>query len=292
MTGCSSVSGARSASDVSPQGYAPALYLRAAMRGSPRCWRPSLVGAGARRPAATTALNRAPRRRRPSCWISSRTPCTPGIYAALAADAFDERGRRARRSASPPSSTDAPKLLEAGRAEFAILDIHDLGARARARPRPGRRRRDRAAPAGGGDRRRRATRSARRPTSRAATVGVTGLPSDDAVLDVGARSRRRSTPGGRRAGDDRVRLGRRALGRAARCRYRLLERRGRRPAAPRRAHARVPRRRFRRAALPGARPGDDEGDDRGRARAGRVGRRGALARLRERRRGSRRSARV
>src|SRR6185295_18050612 len=27
----------------------------------------------------------------------------------------------------PGESTDAPKLLEAGRADFAILDIHDLG---------------------------------------------------------------------------------------------------------------------------------------------------------------------
>ena len=82
----------------------------------------------------------------------------------------------------PSASTDAPKLLEAGRAEFAILDIHDLGiARERGldvvgvapivqRPlaaviaanRP---------------------RSAARATSRARTVGVTGLPSDDAVLD-------------------------------------------------------------------------------------------------------------
>ena len=27
----------------------------------------------------------------------------------------------------PSASTDAPKLLASGRAEFAILDIHDLG---------------------------------------------------------------------------------------------------------------------------------------------------------------------
>ncbi len=82
----------------------------------------------------------------------------------------------------PSASTDAPKLLEAGRAQFAILDIHDLAiARERGldvvgvvpiveRPLA-------AVIAANRDR-------VRRPSDlEGATVGVTGLPSDDAVLD-------------------------------------------------------------------------------------------------------------
>jgi NitT/TauT family transport system substrate-binding protein/putative hydroxymethylpyrimidine transport system substrate-binding protein len=105
-----------------------------------------------------------------------------GIYAALAEGAFDERGV-ALAVREPSSSTDAPKLLEAGRAEFAILDIHDLGlARERGldivgvapivqRP---------LAAVIAADRE--ATRS---PADLAGgEVGVTGLPSDDAVLDA------------------------------------------------------------------------------------------------------------
>src|SRR3954451_2356996 len=82
----------------------------------------------------------------------------------------------------PSASTDAPKLLEAGKAQFAILDIHDLAiARERgfdlvgvmpivqrplasviASPRS----------------------VVKRPRDlEGLTVGVTGLPSDDAVLD-------------------------------------------------------------------------------------------------------------
>jgi putative hydroxymethylpyrimidine transport system substrate-binding protein len=83
----------------------------------------------------------------------------------------------------PGESTDAPKLLEAGRAEFAILDIHDLGiARERGLDLVG------AMPIvqrplaaviarGGGD-------PVRRPRDlQGRTVGVTGLPSDEAVVD-------------------------------------------------------------------------------------------------------------
>jgi NitT/TauT family transport system substrate-binding protein/putative hydroxymethylpyrimidine transport system substrate-binding protein len=105
-----------------------------------------------------------------------------GIYAALGEGAFDERGV-ALAVREPSSSTDAPKLLEAGRAEFAILDIHDLGlARERGldvvgvapivqRP---------LAAVIAADRE--ATRS---PADLAGgEVGVTGLPSDDAVLDA------------------------------------------------------------------------------------------------------------
>jgi ABC-type nitrate/sulfonate/bicarbonate transport system substrate-binding protein len=87
----------------------------------------------------------------------------------------------------PGESTDAPKLLAAGRTEFAILDIHDLGiARERGldlvgvmplvqRPLA-------AVIARGGA----GIASPRELEGR--TVGVTGLPSDEAVVDseVGA----------------------------------------------------------------------------------------------------------
>ncbi len=80
----------------------------------------------------------------------------------------------------PGASTDALKQLQTGRADLAILDIHDLGlARERGRDVVGRVR-DRAAPAGGRDRA--ARRSRARAISRAAAPGVTGLPSDEAVL--------------------------------------------------------------------------------------------------------------
>ena len=102
-----------------------------------------------------------------------------GIYLAL------ERGLYRRAGIGlgvrqPGTSSDAPKLLSAGRADFAILDIHDLGiARERGFPlvavmpvvqRP------LASVI--------ARSSVARPRDLAGrTVGVTGLPSDDAVLD-------------------------------------------------------------------------------------------------------------
>src|SRR5438552_8181486 len=48
-----------------------------------------------------------------------------GIYAALANDYYADRGVDLS-VREPSASTDAPKLLIAGRAQFAILDIHDL----------------------------------------------------------------------------------------------------------------------------------------------------------------------
>jgi putative hydroxymethylpyrimidine transport system substrate-binding protein len=104
-----------------------------------------------------------------------------GIYTALAegdyADAGVELDVR-----EPSASTDAPKLLIAERADFAILDIHDL-AIARERglklvgiapivQRP-------LAAVIAGDR-----DAVREPSDlEGGEVGVTGLPSDDAVLD-------------------------------------------------------------------------------------------------------------
>ncbi len=102
-----------------------------------------------------------------------------GIYAALHEGYYEEAGVDLNVQ-QPSSSTDAPKLLEAGRAQFAILDIHDLAiARERGfnvvgvmpivqRPLASVIARS----------------SIRRPRDlEGHTVGVTGLPSDDAVLD-------------------------------------------------------------------------------------------------------------
>jgi NitT/TauT family transport system substrate-binding protein/putative hydroxymethylpyrimidine transport system substrate-binding protein len=82
----------------------------------------------------------------------------------------------------PGESTDAPKLLEAGRADFAILDIHDLGiAREHGLDLVGvmpivqRPLASVLARADGGVRRPRELEGH--------TVGVTGLPSDEAVVD-------------------------------------------------------------------------------------------------------------
>jgi putative hydroxymethylpyrimidine transport system substrate-binding protein len=105
-----------------------------------------------------------------------------GIYAALADGAFADRGIDLT-VREPSSSTDAPKLLEAGRAQFAILDIHDLGlARERGLDVVG------VAPIV--QRPLAAVIAADRGVTRSpadlagASVGVTGLPSDDAVLDA------------------------------------------------------------------------------------------------------------
>src|SRR4051794_11617966 len=82
----------------------------------------------------------------------------------------------------PGESTDAPKLLAAGRADFAILDIHDLGiARERGIDLVGTmplvQRPLAAVIAHGG-------RGIARPKDlEGQTVGVTGLPSDEAVVD-------------------------------------------------------------------------------------------------------------
>lgn len=103
-----------------------------------------------------------------------------GIYAALDRGLYADEGIELE-VREPSASTDAPKLLAAGRADFAILDIHDL-AIARERgldlvgvspivQRP-------LAAVIAGDR-----DQVRAPSDlEGGTVGVTGLPSDDAVL--------------------------------------------------------------------------------------------------------------
>jgi putative hydroxymethylpyrimidine transport system substrate-binding protein len=104
-----------------------------------------------------------------------------GIYAALE-DGLYERAGVDLAVEEPSASSDAPKLLRAGRAQFAILDIHDLGlAREQGfdvvgiapivqRP---------LAAVIAADR-----DEVHRPADLAGgRVGVTGVPSDDAVLD-------------------------------------------------------------------------------------------------------------
>jgi putative hydroxymethylpyrimidine transport system substrate-binding protein len=108
-------------------------------------------------------------------------PVHSGIYAA-AAEGFYERAGVDLRIDQPGESTDAPKLLAAGRTEFAILDIHDLGiARERGLDLIGVMpivQRPLAAVIA------RADAGVRRPRHlEGRTVGVTGLPSDEAVVD-------------------------------------------------------------------------------------------------------------
>lgn len=104
-----------------------------------------------------------------------------GIYSALAAGYYREAG--VDLEVQPPGeSTDAPKLLAAARVEFAILDIHDLGiARERGIDLVGVApivQRPLAAVIS------RADGPVRRPRDlEGRYVGVTGLPSDEAVVD-------------------------------------------------------------------------------------------------------------
>jgi NitT/TauT family transport system substrate-binding protein/putative hydroxymethylpyrimidine transport system substrate-binding protein len=104
-----------------------------------------------------------------------------GIYAALSRGLYRDAGVDLH--VQPPGeSTDAPKLLAAGRADFAILDIHDLGiARERGIDLVGLMpivQRPLAAVIA------RADGPVRRPGEMEGhRVGVTGLPSDEAVVD-------------------------------------------------------------------------------------------------------------
>jgi ABC-type nitrate/sulfonate/bicarbonate transport system substrate-binding protein len=104
-----------------------------------------------------------------------------GIYAAQRQGYYDDAGIDLT-IRQPGESTDAPKLLEAGRADFAILDIHDLGiARERGLDLVGTmplvQRPLAAVIARGGS-------GVKRPRDLGGhTVGVTGLPSDEAVVD-------------------------------------------------------------------------------------------------------------
>ncbi|HET9119178.1 MAG TPA: ABC transporter substrate-binding protein, partial [Solirubrobacterales bacterium] len=109
-----------------------------------------------------------------------------GIYAAEANGYFEDEGIDLHIQ-EPSSTADSAKLLETGRADFAVMDINDFGiARERGldlvaiaaivqRPLAAVIARDRS--------------EIRTPADLAGkTVGVTGVPSDDAVLDTVLRS--------------------------------------------------------------------------------------------------------
>jgi NitT/TauT family transport system substrate-binding protein/putative hydroxymethylpyrimidine transport system substrate-binding protein len=109
-----------------------------------------------------------------------------GIYAAQANGDFRDEGIDLKIQ-EPSSTADSAKLLESGRADFAVLDINDFGiARERGvdlaaiaaivqRPLA-------SVIAGDGN-------EIRTPADLAGkTIGVTGVPSDDAVLDTVLRS--------------------------------------------------------------------------------------------------------
>lgn len=123
-----------------------------------------------------------------------------GIYAGLDRGFYADAGVDLK-VRQPGESTDAPKLLAAGRVELAVLDIHDLGiARERGLDLVGVLplvQRPLAALIARGD------GPVRRPRDlEDRTVGVTGLPSDEAVVDseVGA-------DGGNPAAVERVTIG-------------------------------------------------------------------------------------
>src|SRR3954453_271121 len=104
-----------------------------------------------------------------------------GVYAAEAEGFYQDAG--VDLNVQPPGeSTDGPKLLGAGKVEFAILDIHDLGiAREKGIPLVGGApivQRPLAAVIARGD------GPVHSPRDLAGQrVGVSGLPSDEAVVD-------------------------------------------------------------------------------------------------------------
>jgi NitT/TauT family transport system substrate-binding protein/putative hydroxymethylpyrimidine transport system substrate-binding protein len=123
-----------------------------------------------------------------------------GIYAAQRQGYYRDAGVDLT-VRQPGESTDAPKLLQAGRADFAILDIHDLGiAREHGLDVVGVMpivQRPLASVIARGD------GPVRRPRDlQGRTVGVTGLPSDEAVVDSEV-----SADGGDPAKVDRVTIG-------------------------------------------------------------------------------------
>jgi putative hydroxymethylpyrimidine transport system substrate-binding protein len=123
-----------------------------------------------------------------------------GIYAAQKQGFYRDAGIDLT-VREPGESTDAPKLLAAGRTDFAILDIHDLGiARERGLDLVGVMplvQKPLASVIA------RADTDVRRPRDlQGHSVGVTGLPSDEAVVDSEV-----SADGGNPAEVDRVTIG-------------------------------------------------------------------------------------
>ena len=210
-----------------------------------RALRCAATAAGAAaRPRRTTA------RRESSCCSTSRPNAVhAGIYLAHGARRTTRPRASSSRSQAPGASTDALKLLEARPRRPRDPRHPRPRARARAGRGPRRRHGARAAAAGRGAR---AAGSSRPRDLEGQRVGVTGLPSDDAVLRLGRAPATAATRSG--AGDhDRLPGGQGAARRARRRRDRVLERRGRGARAQRPRDPRVPRRRLRRPALPRAR---------------------------------------
>ncbi len=123
-----------------------------------------------------------------------------GVYTAQAQGYYRDRGIDLT-IRQPGESSDAPKLLAAGRVDFAILDIHDLGiARERGLGLVGTMpivQRPLAAVIARGN------GPVRRPRDlQGHTVGVTGLPSDEAIVDSEV-----SADGGDPSKVDRVTIG-------------------------------------------------------------------------------------
>ena len=170
-----------------------------------------------------------------------------GNYAAVR-EGLDERHGIDLRVRVPAASTDSLKLLAADRADVAVVDIHDLGlARERGSELVG---------VGALVQRPLAAVIAREGIERprdleGRRVGVTGLPSDEAVLRAAVEA-----DGGDYARVRRVTIGFSAVpsliaGKRRRRRL-VLERRGRHAAPARPRDGRVPCGRLRRAALPRA----------------------------------------
>jgi putative hydroxymethylpyrimidine transport system substrate-binding protein len=164
-----------------------------------RCWRPSspLAGCRLRRggaepgvpKGATLVLDFQPNAVHTGIYAAAGSEGSTATPASTSTVQEPSANRPTRRSCSPPARHSSRSSTST-----------TSGSPARG-ARPGRRDADRAAAAGRGDRR----RPQRRPRPRdleGRTVGVTGLPSDDAVLDseVGRRRRSRSGP----PGDDRL----------------------------------------------------------------------------------------
>ena len=188
-----------------------------------------------------------------------------GIYLATRA-ATTRRRASSSRSARPAPRPTRSKLLQTGRADMAILDIHDLGlAREKGRDVVG------------------VMAIVQRPLAAVIAQPGIGAPARPrgpprrrhraAVRRRGAalgRRRRRRRPGQGARDDDRLRGGQGAARQARRRRDGVLERRGRRAEATAARLPGVPRRRLRRAVVPRARAVRDPLDARG-ARAGRCG---------------------
>jgi len=121
-----------------------------------------------------------------------------GIYVAQHRGYFEDEGIDME-IREPSATSDAPKLLEAGRVDFAILDINDLGLAVErgfsVKPLAAIVDRPLAAVIASDD--------VSRPRElEGREVGVTGLPSDEAILDTVVGS-----DGGNPAGVDRVNIG-------------------------------------------------------------------------------------